>query len=286
MAVHDRGYRPYTGPRTGRWRRLLVVPRHAFRDVLRSRLLLIGLLLSFVYPVAGSVIIYLRHNATAMAILGIDPKELLPIGPGFFMPMLQTQCVIAFFLVLAVGPPLISADLRNNALCLYLARPIRRWEYALGKFSVPFAIGSLVTWIPLLALYGFQAGLEGRPWLAENGFLGPAMLAACLAWVVFISLYALAISAAVRFKPFARGVMVGLFIALGLFGDTINQMLNVRWGTLIDPGGLFGTLWRVLMRRSGEAALSPTLAWLALALMALALALLLRRKLKAYEVVR
>ena len=286
MAVHDRGYRPYTGARTGRWQRLLVVPRYAVRDLVRSRMLLVGVLLSFVYPFVASIIIYLRHNASPLEAIGIDPKVMISIGPGFFMPMLQTQCVIAFFLVLAVGPQLVSADLRNNALCLYLARPIRRWEYVAGKLSVLFALASLVTWVPLVALYAFQASLEGGPWLSENAYLGPAMLVACVAWIVFLGFYTLTISAAVRFKPFARAMMVGIIIALGLFGSTVNQMLDVRWGTLLDPGGLFGALWRSLMGRSNEQDLSQPVIWIALAAITLLLALLLRRKLRAYEVVR
>jgi ABC-2 type transport system permease protein len=286
VAVHDRGFRPYDGPRTPRWRRLLVIPRYAARDVLRSRMLLVALLGSFVYPAIASVLIYLRHNTTALEILGIDPKQLLQIGPGFFHPLLTTQCLISFVLVLAVGPSLVSADLRNNALCLYLARPLQRWEYVLGKFSVLFVLASVVTWVPLLALYVFQASLEGRSWMAENGFLGPAMLLACLAWIVFLSLYALAVSATVRFKPFARAMMVGIIIALQLFGTTINGMLDVRWGTLVNPGGLFGALWRALLDRAAEDDLSQPVIWAALILMTLALMGLLRRKLRAYEVVR
>lgn len=286
MAVHDRSYRSYPGPWTPRWQRLLVIPRYAFRELAASRLLLLALLASYVYPAIGSVLIYLRHNSEALAILGIDPKQLLAIGPGFFGPMLQAQCMCAFLLILAVGPSIMGSDLRNNALCLYLSRPIRRWEYVVGKFSVLAVVGSVVTWVPLLTLVIFQASLDGKPWLDEYGFLGPALFVGSFSWVVFMSVLAMTITAAVRFKPFARALMVGAIIALGMLGSMINGLLNVTWGTLLNPGGLFGVLWRHLLDRPEPSDLSPVLAWIAVGLMTLALLALLRLKLRAYEVVR
>ena len=40
------------------------------------------------------------------------------------------------FLVLLVGPELISQDLRFNAMPLYFARPVRRLDYFVGKLGV------------------------------------------------------------------------------------------------------------------------------------------------------
>ena len=38
MAVYEHGYKPYAGNLTPEWSRFLILPRHASRDVFRSKL--------------------------------------------------------------------------------------------------------------------------------------------------------------------------------------------------------------------------------------------------------
>ena len=60
-------------------------------------------------------------------------------------------------LVLLVGPDLISQDLRFNAIPLYLSRPVRRFEYFLGKLGVIGVFLGAVTIGP--ALLAFALGM-------------------------------------------------------------------------------------------------------------------------------
>ena len=46
-----------------------------------------------------------------------------------------------------VSPSLIAADLSNNALSLYLSRPITRRDYVLGKMAVLAILLSPITWM-------------------------------------------------------------------------------------------------------------------------------------------
>ena len=71
------------------------------------------------------------------------PEE-LRAGPRGFRTTIWTLAFRQFFdiqlffpmiLVLLVGPDLISQDLRFNAIPLYLSRPVRRFEYFLGKLG-------------------------------------------------------------------------------------------------------------------------------------------------------
>ncbi len=57
MAVYERTYKRYTGRQTPQWTRFLILPRFAFRDVFRSKLL-VGFLVSSVH--AGTVAAALR----------------------------------------------------------------------------------------------------------------------------------------------------------------------------------------------------------------------------------
>ena len=76
--------------------------------------------------------------------------------------------VVAYLAALVVGPALVSADLRNNGLPLYLARPFGRWEYVLGKSAVMLILLSTITWMPGLFLFAFQSYMEGWDWFSSN----------------------------------------------------------------------------------------------------------------------
>jgi hypothetical protein len=81
----------------------------------------------------------------ALGIMKVDMRELIPIDASFFQTFVNIQGGFAFFVALLVGPPLVSRDLRNNALPLYLCRPFSRTEYVLGKMSVLLILLSMIT---------------------------------------------------------------------------------------------------------------------------------------------
>src|SRR6266540_4116539 len=93
---------------------------------------------------------------SALTIFKTSVTELIPIDASFFQFFVNFQAALAFFVTLLVGPPLVSRDLRNNALPLYLCRPFSRAEYVLGKMSVLLILLSAITWVPQLLLFLFQ----------------------------------------------------------------------------------------------------------------------------------
>src|SRR2546423_5487488 len=130
MAVYKKTYRPYDGALTAPWRRLLVIPRYAFEDLHRSRFLTVFFIASFIYPLVCALLIYVRHNASALSLLGAQGADrFIAINVTFFMTVLGWQSMMALFLASFIGPGQISPDLANNALALYLARPFSRAEY-------------------------------------------------------------------------------------------------------------------------------------------------------------
>ena len=122
----------------------------------------------------------------------IDVRELLPINASFFQYYVEVQCWLAFVLTVLVGPVLISRDLANNGLPLYLCRPFSRAEYVLGKMTVLIILLSLVTWVPGLLLFLLQAYLEGARWIVSNLWVAGAIFVGSMTWIVLLSLLALA----------------------------------------------------------------------------------------------
>jgi ABC-2 type transport system permease protein len=306
LAVFENSYGRYEGRLTPEWSRFLVLPRYALRDVFSSKLFTAIFCLCFIYPLVTAIVIYLHHNANAIAIMQIDVRELLPINASFFQYFVEVQSWLAFILTVLIGPVLISRDLANNALPLYLCRPFSRAEYVLGKMAVLVILLSLVTWVPGLLLFLLQAYLEGARWSAANLWMAGAIFVGSMTWIVLLSLLALAISAWVRWRIVASGALLGLFFIPSAFGEIVNELFFTRMGKLISPAaliddirlGLFGNFKRDLGRfrvtnefLGGEAVevvlREPPLwsAWLVVALVCLACLLLLSRKVRAYEVI-
>src|SRR5688572_29433356 len=249
MAVYEQTYRRYTGALTPEWSRFLIIPRHAYRGVFGSKLFTAFYVICFLPLLVEAVLIYLHHNVNALAILRVNVKELIPIDAFFFQTFVNIQGGFAFFVALLVGPPLVSRDLRNNALPLYLCRPFSRTEYVLGKMSVILILLSLITWIPQLLLFLLQSYLEGFDWFRANLWMASAIFIGSAVWILLLALLSQTVSALVKWRVIASAALLGIFFIPSVFGEFINQVFRTRWGSIVSLGalmknvtaGLFGT---------------------------------------------
>lgn len=303
MAVYDHSFKNYAGPLTPEWSRFLIIPRHAFRDVFKSKLFTAFFAICFIPLLVEAILIYLHHNVNALAIMRVNVRELIPIDASFFQTFVNLQGGFAFFVTLLVGPPLVSRDLRNNALPLYLCRPFSRTEYVAGKMSVVLILLSAMTWVPQLLMFLFQAYLEGGRWFIDNLWIASAIFIASFVWLLLLALLSQAISALVKWRVIASASLLGLFFIPSVFGEVVNVIFRTRWGNLISLGaltknisaGLFGTFERTssfITTVDGEvitrvALTEPPLwaSWAALFLVCAICLAILSAKVKAYEVV-
>jgi ABC-2 type transport system permease protein len=253
MAVYKKTYRPYEGELTGSWKRLLVIPRYAFEDLNRSRFLTIFFLATLIYPLICALVIYVRHNASVLSLIGVQGGErFIPINVGFFMGLLGWQSMLALFLTSFIGPGLVSPDLANNALSLYLARPFSRTEYVIGKMLVLVVLLSLMTWIPGLLCFGLQAYLDEGSWMSDNWRIASAFFFGSWTWILVLSLLALALSAWVKWKPAAGALMFGVFFVGAGFGAVINGVQRTNWGYIFNIAYLVGSVWQNLFEGSNN----------------------------------
>src|ERR1017187_156304 len=244
MAVYKKTYRPYEGALTPSWSRFLVIPRYAFEDLQRSKFLTIFFYTSFVPPLIHAILIYVQHNASVFNLVGAQgANRLISINVSFFLSVLGWQSILALFLASFIGPGQVSPDLANNALTLYLARPFSRVEYVLGKMSVLAILMSLMTWVPGLLCFGLQGYLEGWQWMKDNARLASGMFLGAWLWILMLALLALALSAWVKWKPAAGGLMFGVFFVGSAFGAVINAVQRTTWGNIFNISHLVGVVW-------------------------------------------
>src|SRR5262245_14468602 len=163
MAVYKRTYTSYSGPLTSERWRFAILPRYALSAVLGSRFYVAAFFLALVPHLIALLLIYFRSHVDALAVLDMSFRGLqfINVDGGFFFNLFLAETFISFFMVALLGPGLISPDLSNNALPLYLSRPFSRVEYVVGKLSVLLAVTSLITWVPGLMLFLVQTSLAG-----------------------------------------------------------------------------------------------------------------------------
>lgn len=289
MTVHERSFKSYSGQLTPGWRRFLVLPFYALPQIFKSRLFLSLYLISLVPSVVQTAIIYVRHNLRILEFFHLSPTDFPPMTGEFFLRFISVQGGFCFALVLVAGPPLISADLINRGLPLYFARPLGRGEYVLGKLAVLVFLLSPVTWIPQLLNYGLQGYLAADGWFTGNLRIAGGILVGQVAWILTISLIALAVSATVQRKTMARLLFFSIFFILSIFGSIIAEGMGLVWGQVLN---IMGMAWLVNtglldVALPTHAHFPPTWAgWLTLFVVCAVSIRLLASKIQAYEVVR
>jgi ABC-2 type transport system permease protein len=291
MAVYKRSYKAYTGPTTQAWSRFLVLSRFSFATLFDSRLFTAFTVVCLVPFLLGFVFIYISHSLTAQLLLGGSPvRNPVPIDGRWFLTYLAIQCWLGFFLTAWCAPGLIAQDLANNALPLYLSRPLSRPEYLLGKITVLATLLSCVTWVPALILFFLQAEMQGHGWGWENISIAGAILVSAWLFIALISLVSMALSVWMRWRIAATAAMLALFFVVPGFGVAINQILRVHWGLLLSlPLDLF-LIWFQMFdtqQRFPPAEVIPVWqAWATVIMVCWLAVLLLNKRLRAKEVIR
>ncbi len=251
MAVYRRTYTSYTGALTPTWSRSLVLFRYSRKKLFRSKLQTGLFVLCFFYPLACLLLIYLAHNLSFLANFG-NVGAAFNIDNKFFLSFISVQGVLAFVLTAFTGPGLISPDLSNGALPLYLCRPFSRAEYIAGKASVLAIVLSQITWIPGLILFAVQCSLAGPQWTWDHLWIAGSLILSSFIWIAVLSLLAMALSAWVKWRIVAGALLLAVMFFGAGFAQAINAVLQTQSGHFVNIVYLMGIVWTSLFRVSNE----------------------------------
>lgn len=288
MALHKRVYRPYEGPLTAERWRFLVVSRYGLQELVESRVLVAFVVMCLVPFLVEAAGIYIANSPAARALLQVGglPHQMTP---EFFAVALAIQGTLAFLLTAWVAPVLVSPDLVNGALPLYLSRAFSRADYVLGKAVVMLSVLSLITWVPGLTLFVLQAGLAEPSWIGANLRVAGAIFAGAWIWITVLTLLGLALSASIRWRLVASGALFGVFFMGSAFGEAWHAVLRDPWGRTANLPYVVGVVWRdlfgIVMPGERTADVPTWAAALALASTCAVSVWLLELRLRAREVV-
>jgi ABC-type transport system involved in multi-copper enzyme maturation permease subunit len=143
--------------------------------------------------------------------------------------------VLVIVLALA-GSVLVGNDFFHGSLPFYLAKPIGRWHYVLGKCLAIGAFVNIMTTLPAVVLW-LQAGLlyDWKTYYGNNLHLLAGVLGYGLVLTVTLSLLVVATAVWVRRTVPMVMVWMGVFVLLRLFAVVLvdGLKLDPRW-RLID----------------------------------------------------
>ncbi len=286
MAVYKRGYLRYDGPRiVTPWRRMLVLPRYAWKRLFEQRLVLVAFIAAMFWPLLCAAFLYVSHHAELWPGLNAGIFEALKVDGKFFRIFANAQCTFAVILGALAGPGMVAPDLANNALPLYFSRPLTRSGYVAARLMTLTGMLSLITIVPGIGLFAMQSGLAGGGWAVDNWSYGVALLAGFALWNLIVSLVALASSAWVRWRIVAGGLVLGFFFVTAGASAMINAVFRDTWGSLFSPARLMFGLWSAMLGVEPPDGYDTPSALIALAALIAALLFILERKLRPVEVV-
>jgi ABC-2 type transport system permease protein len=185
-----------------------------------------------------------------------------------------------------LGAVSIAEDRRANALQIYLAKPLTRVEYIVGKLSVLMTFLLFITWVPAILLLVVQVLFAGNfAFLKANAYLFPAITVYSLIEVLLVSICVMALS-----SLSSSGRFVGiLYTALIFFSDALYGVVRAVTGSTSVSWIAFGNnlaqlgdvIFRVPLRYE-----TPWVVSLAVVLVLIAIsAVILERRVRGVEIV-
>ncbi|NHJ46418.1 MAG: hypothetical protein FK733_01400 [Asgard group archaeon] len=223
MSVFDKSYRRYTGALKGRLFKIWSIATSSFRVQLVNRKIRMIMLL-----------IFCNLPVIAFTLMVIFAAIFLPAGLGDFLfggfgdidvamytvinftygdfPAPLIFLPIVFICTMNAGA--IANDKKNNSLALYMARPITRLDYVLGKAMSVYMVSSFVSVIPWLIFilsFTLLSGITGVQFISTIWVYFSALAVGILV-IVFMGSLVLMFSSLSK-----QGVLAGILGVLVLF---------------------------------------------------------------------
>ena len=251
MPIFDQGYQHWDGKLAGQAGRWLPITRHGVQVQLKNWWIrwflmaacLPALVLVCIVAIWGlfeqqseflKPFLFFFQNLPEDIRSG--PKRFrTPLWTLAFRQFFDLQLTVSMILVLLVGPDLISQDLRFNAIPLYLSRPLRRFEYFLGKLGVIAVFLSAVTLVPALLAFVLGYGFSFDPAVIRDTYrLLFASIAFGLIVVVSAGLLMLALSSLSRNSRYVGAMWLGLWIVSNITSGVLDRTVRADWCALVS----------------------------------------------------
>ncbi len=226
--IHDLGYRHYTGPRLGRPAIVYALYWHSLRSAYglgrgaKAKIVPFALFTLMCLP------------AIVNAIIVATPGGRSQVYYDTYVFQLRVLVMIIF--LAAQAPEMVSRDLRNHVLPLYMSRPMARLDYPLAKFAAFGTACLLILDIPLLLLYvGNIVSAPGPSGVwSQTRALIPGLLIG-LMWAVVLAAIGLALASLTGRRAYATGA-IAIYFFLTFILSSILRRIPAQGPVAVRPG--------------------------------------------------
>jgi Cu-processing system permease protein len=193
--------------------RVLIVARNTFREAVRDRVLY-NLVFFALLMIASAVIV---------GQISMDIETIVMVSLG-----LSAISLIGLLIAVFTGVGLVSKEIDKRTLHAVLAKPLRRWEFLLGKFT-----GLVLTLAVNTA--AMAAGLFVAMWFVKHSLVRGDSAVLVAVYFVLLKL-TLVVALAMMFSCFTSPLLAilftaGLYIA-GLFVAQLRSLQMTQMGPL------------------------------------------------------
>jgi ABC-type transport system involved in multi-copper enzyme maturation permease subunit len=222
--VADLTYRGYDGPLQTRTARFWTVSLAVIRTNLKKPAfwVLCGFILLLFF--FNGLIFFVTRNAQNLAPQAGNAIRASFAGTAF--QSVNASYLFVFLLSLVVGAGSISADNQANALLVYLAKPLTKGDYLLGKWLGVFVLLAGAALVPALVLYlFFVTAYNSDGFLAQNPWLGPRLLGASLIAPLLNACLIVGFSAWCKSARMTGAIYAGFYFVLQFLTATAGNLL-------------------------------------------------------------
>ena len=222
MPIYDHSYRHWDGELKSHAFRWWVIAKRGLRVILRRRLFLLFILAPPIvnFLVSGVIIYGIRIYGSLFKLDIINPK--------FFFDFFTRQTLFIGLICVFGGSGLIADDLKNNALQLYLSKPLTRLDYLVGKFAIVMVLIGFVTIAPGVLLFIENIALSKNLTVIKEEYwiLGSIILYSVIL-ALPTGLLILALSSTTKNYRYAAIGFVTILIGTPIFSE-ILRVLNIK----------------------------------------------------------
>ena len=294
MPIHTQDYRHWEGTLKPRhYTRWWIIAKAELKLLAQRKIVrLIVAIPPLIHIIVQGMLIYITNQVPD------EMREALPFGINaeFFqkflfrlVPALTAPIPSALLIALIAifgGSGLIATDLKNNALSLYLSKPISWIDYLIGKFAVIGILLGFLTVVPGLLLFLEQALLADVSFLKEYYWLPFSITAYSVLLILSVSLLMLVFSSLTSNPRYAIIGFCAVWFGTPIIQQFLRMGLRSSKTAVVSIWANYDILGSVLFDGSHNYAVHWV--WSLLTVLALIVLCLfvLHRRIRAVEIVK
>lgn len=232
MPIYEQTYRHYEG-RMRRHFRWAIVAEQELLVLARARVFLLLLLVALLHcilrllqVVAYDVVIQDPNNPLTPL---LNQLKTLMVSEQMFFDFLRIQTPLVFLICLYAGSGMVCNDFTNNLMEVYFSKPIRWYDYVIGKVLSLTIVGLSITALPAIFLVILHnLFMPSMKVLTETWFWPVSILLFSLVIVMPMALSIPAASALLRSQNYAAIVIVMLPVAGSAMAGVLAAVLQER----------------------------------------------------------